>query len=70
MVTFFLFICAVPKPRTFSGAFAEMDTSRRRENSPVFPPGAAKDFGVLVRLGVDEKVGLDRSTRYRAAIVK
>lgn len=46
-------------------------TSRRCEKEfGVTRPVTVKDFTALVRLGLAEKVGSGRSTRYRAAIVK
>ena len=46
-------------------------TSRRCEvEFGVTRPITGKDFAGLVRLGLAEKVGLGRSTRYRAVIVK
>lgn len=52
-------------------AAGEELTSRRCEKEfGVSRPVTAKDFGALVRLGLAEKVGSGRSTRYRAAIVK
>lgn len=52
-------------------AVGEELTSRRYEKEfGISRPVTAKDFGVLVRLGLAEKVGSGRSTRYRAAIVK
>lgn len=46
-------------------------TSRRCEKEfGVTRPVTGKDFAGLVRLGLAEKVGLGRSTRYRAVIVK
>ena len=55
------------------GLFAagEELTSRRCEKEfGVSRPMTAKDFAGLVHLGLAEKVGSGRSTRYRAAIVK
>ena len=52
-------------------AAGEELTSRRCEKEfGVSRPMTAKDFAGLVHLGLAEKVGSGRSTRYRAAIVK
>ena len=52
-------------------AAGEELTSRRCEMEfGVTRPVTAKDFGSLIKLGLAEKVGSGRSTRYRAAIVK
>jgi predicted HTH transcriptional regulator len=48
----------------------ELTSRRCEEEFGVSRPVTAKDFGALVRLGLAEKVGSGRSTRYRAAIVK
>ncbi len=52
-------------------AAGEELTSRRCEKEfGVTRPVTAKDFANLIQLGLAEKVGSGRSTRYRAAIVK
>jgi ATP-dependent DNA helicase RecG len=55
---------------TFLVAGEELTSRRCEKEFSVTRPVTAKDFALLVHLGVAEKVGAGRSTRYRLAIVK
>jgi predicted HTH transcriptional regulator len=58
------------KMAVFLAAGDELTSRRCEKEFGVSRPVAAKDFAALIRLGLAQKVGSGRSTRYRAAIVK